>query len=207
VRQFAQARGTLVSYLLLALFELTLHRHTGQGDLCIGLSCANRNRPETEGLIGFFVNILPIRVQLRPEVDFADLLGEVVGRVTEAIEFQDYPLNRLIRTLNPPRRSNRPPLINVVYGFHDFLDLRFDLAGETSASSIADVVLTERPWTSAHETAKFDLTLLITDHGSHLHLTLEYDRSLFRQETARGYLLTLETLTRSVLQLSQPDAA
>jgi amino acid adenylation domain-containing protein len=204
-RAFAQARGTLVSYVLLALFELTLHHHTGQSDLCIGLSCANRNRPETEGLIGFFINILPIRVQLRAEMDFTDLLGDVVARVTEAIEFQDYPLDRLIQKLNPPRRSNRPPLINVVYGFHDFLNLRLDLGAETSR--IADVVMTESAWTHAHETAKFDLTLLITDHFSHLNLTLEYDRTLFRRETARAYLSTLEALTHSVLQLPQPDAS
>jgi hypothetical protein len=201
-RAFAQEQGTLLSYVMLALFQLALHHHTNQDDLCLGLSCANRNRPETERLIGFFVNIIPIRVQLRADTNFTEFLADVVARVTEAIEFQDYPFDRLIRKVNPPRRSNRPPLINVLYSFHDFQDLRLDLGVQPVADGSADVVLTENPWTSAHETSKFDLTLLIRDHSSHLNLMLEYDSSLFRQETARAFLSTLEALTRSLLQLS-----
>jgi tyrocidine synthetase-3 len=199
-RAFAQQQSTLVSYVMLAAFQLTLHHFSSQDDLCVGLSCANRSRPELERLIGFFVNIVPIRVQLRGDANFTDFLADVATRVTEAIEFQDYPFDRLIQKVNPPRRSNRPPLINVLFSYHDFEDLRLDLGVRPGSGDSADVVLTGSPWRSAHETSKFDLTLFVRDDSSHLSLMLEYDSSLFRWETASAFLSTLEALTRSLLQ-------
>jgi hypothetical protein len=99
-------------------------------------------------------------------------------------------------------------LINVVYGFHDFLDLKLDAsasptgAGDTRQSPQDFVV--ERGWTFSHETAKFDLTLLVTDNRTDLDLLLEYDRTLFRPETAQSYLSALEKLTRTVTQQGSP---
>jgi amino acid adenylation domain-containing protein/non-ribosomal peptide synthase protein (TIGR01720 family) len=204
VRELAQRDGALVSYAMLALFKLTLFQLSRQSDLCIGLSCANRSHPEIERLIGFFVNLLPIRTRVSDEMSFTDLLRMVVATATDALEHQDYPLDLLIQRLNPPRRTNRPPLINVVYGFHDFLDLNLDIglkagsaAVEAANHSTLDLVI-ERGWTLPHETAKFDLTLLVTDSRTHLDLLLEYDSALFRPETARNCLTTLEKLTNAV---------
>ncbi|MBV8135051.1 MAG: hypothetical protein JO121_05305 [Deltaproteobacteria bacterium] len=209
VRELAQRHGTLTSYVMLTFFKLVLYHMSRQSDLCVGLSCANRGHPEIERLIGFFVNILPIRTRLSHEMDFTELLCQVVAATTQALEYQDYPLDLLIQKLNPPRRSNRPPLINVVYGFHDFLDLKLDAgasptgAGDPGRSPHDFVV--ESGWTFSHETAKFDLTLLVTDNQTNLDLLLEYDRTLFRPETAQNCLSTLEELTRTVTQQRPPN--
>lgn len=204
VRELAQRHGNLTSYVMLTFFKLVLYHMSRQSDLCVGLSCANRGHPEIEGLIGFFVNILPIRTRLSDEMDFTELLRQVVAATTQALEYQDYPLDLLIQKLNPPRRSNRPPLINVVYGFHDFLDLKLDAGASPTAAghpgqSPQDFVI-ESGWTFSHETAKFDLTLLVTDNRTGLDLLLEYDRTLFRPKTAQSCLSTLEKLARSVTQ-------
>lgn len=100
-------------------------------------------------------------------------------------------------------------MINVVYGFHDFLDLKLDAgasptgAGDPGRSPHDFVV--ESGWTFSHETAKFDLTLLVTDNQTNLDLLLEYDRTLFRPETAQNCLSTLEELTRTVTQQRPPN--
>jgi amino acid adenylation domain-containing protein/non-ribosomal peptide synthase protein (TIGR01720 family) len=209
VRETARQHGTLPSYVLLTFFVLVLYRYSRQTDLCIGMSCANRNRPELERLIGFFVNILPIRMQLSDSMDFTELMQQIVTVATEALDHQDYPLDLLIQKLNPPRRSNRPPLINAVFGFHDFLDIRLEGSGDPIAEENLPKwipELTGEP-TDSHETAKFDLSLLVTDCVTHFDLWLEYDRTLFRAETARHYLALLEKLAHSVTQSAASESS
>ena len=160
LRGLAEENGTLVSCLsclMLALFMLTLFQRSHQEDLCIELSCANRTRPETERMIGFFVNILPIRIRFSADMKFGELLRQVTASMTEAIEFQDYPFDLLIQKLRPPRRSNRPPLINVVYGFHDFQDLRLDLGFTPSVPSKSDI--TVGGWMEGNRTTAYAPTV------------------------------------------------
>jgi amino acid adenylation domain-containing protein/non-ribosomal peptide synthase protein (TIGR01720 family) len=202
VRQLAKRNGSLASYVMLTLFKLVLFKVSRQSDLCVGLSCANRNHPAVERLIGFFVNILPVRTQLEGDMDFSDLLADVTASVTTALGYQDYPLDLLVQKLKFSRRANRPPLINVVFGFHDFQSLRFDITAKSTeaATSSGPEILGECDWAFSPETVNFDLTLIVTDNQTHFDLLLIYNRELFRPATAKRYLSLMEHLARRVIR-------
>jgi amino acid adenylation domain-containing protein len=186
VRALATARGTTIAHALLALFQLVLYRVTGQEDVCVGMSVANRSLPELERLIGFFVNILPIRTRFSESMDLDELLDQVGRTAARALDRQDYPFDLLIRRLRPARAATRQPLLNVVYTFQNYEDLQLDVGTVQSEAAIDHGETKSFAFTFG--SAKFDLTLFAIDMGQEVRLVLEYDTSLFRAETARGYL-------------------
>jgi len=217
LQSVAEAHGTTLSNVVLALFQLVLYQWTRQADFCVGVAIASRNRQDLENLIGFFVNILPIRVQLSNDMDFADLVGLVKARTGEAFEHQDYPFDLLVERLNPGREGNRQPVLNVIYAFQNFEDVSIDIGDrgpgtggrETLStpnsqlpfpkspipdprSPVPDPGVLVRPFKVPFETSKFDLTLFVTDMNQQLQLSLEYDTQLFRLETIRRVLAAVE---------------
>ena len=205
LRGLASAHETTLSTIVLTLFFLYLYQWTRQDDLCVGVSVANRNHPAIERLIGFFVNILPVRVRLSDQLELAELIKTVRDQSTAAFEHQDYPFDLLVRRLRPARVANRQPILNVIYAYQNFEDVTIDLgvraapAPATPSGDPMPVVPARsgsegiRPFAVPFETAKFDVTLFVTEMGDELELSLEYDTSLFEDRTAQR---TLETLRR-----------
>ncbi|MDM0053054.1 non-ribosomal peptide synthetase [Variovorax sp. J22R115] len=193
LRRLARGRRTTLANLMLALFELLLFHWTRQNDLCIGMSVANRSHPDVEGLVGFFVNLLPIRCRLDDDMDFDELLDLVVERSGEALEQQDYPFDMMIEKLNPERRANRQPLVNVVYGFQNFVDVHTDSTPDVdvdveSEATRATAAVRWEPFDFSFRTSKFDLTLFVVEESDALDLTIEYDSTLFLAATIRAQL-------------------
>lgn len=197
LQAWAQRKQTTLSNVVLTLFKLLLFQITKQADICIGVATANRNHPDLENLLGFFVNILPLRTLFSDELEFNELLDQVVVGMGEAIEHQDYPFDLLIEKLNPTRFANRPPILNVIYAFQNFADLNIDVgwSGQGQTDDAAKM--------SGHhfsfETAKFDLTLFVTARTDGLMMNLEYDISLLKRETAERYLAALERFAKMVV--------
>ena len=210
VRALAMRNHTTLSSVMLALFKLLLFQLSKQEDMCIGMSIANRNHPDLENLIGFFVNILPIRTRLSADVEFDALLNQVTENVQEAFEHQDLPFDLLIETLNPDRISNRQPLLNVIYAFQNFDDVRIDIGLNSKG---ADSARKQREpgrikaFDVSFETSKFDLTLFVTDMREGLLLSLEYDTGLFRPEAIRRNLLTLQRFAKAVANQNAAEAS
>ena len=205
LRALAARRGMTLSHAVLAMFMLTLYRLTGQDDVCVGMSVANRNHPDLERLIGFFVNLLPIRVKFAEEMDLDALLRLVSRTVTEALDRQDYPFDRLVGRINPHRAATRQPLVNVVYAFQNYADVRIDVADQVE-SSVPDAETTAtsvRAFDFDVRTSKFDLTLFVADQGDRLRLTLEDDTGLFRPATVERHLALLG---RFVAAAASPEA-
>lgn len=192
LEQIRSAAGRLAipaSSFMLAVFAALLQRLTGRQDLIIGLGGANRVRPELEDMVGFFVNVLPLRLQVDPEMDFAELARQAHQRASEVLDRQDYPLERLLRELGVARVSNRQPLVNVSFAYHSF-----ELGGERGLEGLpfrafsADELDRLEP-----RTAKFDITLFVHDHGRTMELEFEYDSDLFEADTMESWLDYLET--------------
>jgi len=191
LRSLAKFRGTTLSNVVLALFQLFLYQWTRQVDLCIGLSVANRNHPDLESLIGFFVNVLPIRCRLSEEMEFEQLLDLVIQNTQDAFEQQDYPFDLMVEKLNPSRVANRQPLVNVIYGFQNFADVHIDVR-EGGEDGPAGEAVNWEDFDFSYQTSKFDLTLFVAEEAEAVRLTFEYDSELFLADTIREQLATLQ---------------
>src|SRR5581483_1948220 len=100
---------------LLTGFQTLLARVSRQDDIVIGTDLANRTQTETEKLIGFFVNVLPIRTRFAGNPNFAELLSQVREASLGAFAHQDIPFDKLVEELRPERKLEHNPLVQVLF--------------------------------------------------------------------------------------------
>ncbi|WP_244216185.1 condensation domain-containing protein, partial [Pseudomonas reidholzensis] len=115
LKQLAQQQGLTPFMVLLASFQALLHRYSGQSDIRVGVPIANRNRVETAGLIGFFVNTQVLRAEFDPQMTFSGLLQQVKQRALGAQAHQDLPFEQLVEALQVERNLSHNPLFQVMY--------------------------------------------------------------------------------------------
>src|SRR5262249_19792587 len=145
-----------------------LSRRTGLPEVVIGVPVAGRVRPELEGLVGCFVNLLPVRVAVDGESSFRRLLGAVRERALEAFEHQEIPFERLVEALRPERSPGRHPLFQVACNVLNYPEPRLDLPG------VEAEVLPRRDLPGA-----FDMTLYAAERGGDMELELLYDATRY----------------------------
>ncbi|WP_329110290.1 amino acid adenylation domain-containing protein [Micromonospora sp. NBC_01699] len=119
LRSLGREHGATLFMTLLAGLHVLLYRLSGQRDFAVGSPVAGRVRPELERLVGLFVNMLPLRAELRPELTFAELLTQTRDRVLEALSHQELPFERLVQELNVERDTSRSPIFQVLFGMHN----------------------------------------------------------------------------------------
>ena len=120
LRALCQAEGVTVFMAMLAAFAILLFRYSGQDDVVIGSPVANRDRPEVEGLIGSFMNPLPIRTDLRGNPSFRELLARVRKSALGVFANQNVPFDVLVRTLQGRREGTGPPLFQAMFLLQNF---------------------------------------------------------------------------------------
>jgi len=172
LKSLTQACGATLSMAVQALFALMMARYSGQNDICVGHTIANRNHPDLEDLLGFFVNTLVLRTSLEGNPDFTTLLARVRKASLEAYAHQDVPFERVVEMIAPTRSSSQTPLFQVMC---DFQNARVTIP-ETEG-----MVLEAVEWGT--HTAKLDLTLDVEENGDTLAGHFEYRTALFRPET------------------------
>ena len=194
--RLAGAGGATLFMALHAAFQLFLFRCTGQEDLLVGVPVANRDRPETEGLVGLFVNTQILRARLSGRVTFAGLLSAVRRTVLEAQANRDLPFERLVETLRPGRSLSSTPLFQVMHNH-----LR-DAADETMALPGLSVETVATPLTAIG----VDLTLDTAEAADGtVRASLSYATDLFRESTVERLRDRFLALLRQVVEA--PDRA
>jgi len=192
IKALSQREGVTLFMTLLAAFKTLLYRYTGQEDILLGSPIANRNRVESEGLIGCFVNTLVLRTDLSGNPSFRALLERVRRVALEAYMNQDMPFEKLVEELQPERDLSRTPLFQVMFALQNI--------------PMPDLELADLSWQLQEvdtEAAKFDLTLFVQDTGSELILTLEYNTDLFKPATTTRMLGHFQTLLTGLI--ANPD--
>jgi amino acid adenylation domain-containing protein len=188
LRSLSRREGVTLYMTLLAAFNALLHRYTGQTDVLVGTSIANRNRTEIEGLIGYFVNTLVLRTDVSGEPSFCELLGRVRALALEAYANQDVPFEKVLEELQPERALSHTPLFQVFFNMLNYSEaavrlpgLEVELGPETEVGS------------------KFDLTLYAREEGGRVLFELVYNVALFSRARAAEMLEQLSRLLAGVV--------
>ncbi|MEM9594614.1 MAG: amino acid adenylation domain-containing protein, partial [Acidobacteriota bacterium] len=174
---------------LLGLFQAWLARLTGNTDVAVGAPVADRARPETEPLLGFFVNMVVVRTGLGGNPTLAEILGRVRSAVLGAFENQEVPFERVVDALRPDRQLGRHPLVDVVFQMRD--DYFGPEVFPGTAASRIDV----------HSgTSKYDLDVAaIRDPGlgGGLRVEVEFSTELFDRGTVERLMASYKALLAS----------
>ncbi|ERO64923.1 non-ribosomal peptide synthetase, partial [Pseudomonas piscis] len=200
LRAFAQSEGVTLFMVLLASFQALLHRYSGQHDIRVGVPVANRNRVETERLIGFFVNTQVLKADIDEQMTVSQLLAQVKQRALEAQSHQDLPFEQLVEALQPERSLSHNPLFQVMFNHQS------EVRGAQVQSDQLPLQVSELPW--AGQSAQFDLSLDTRDSDDGLWASLTYASDLFDATTiermARHWeKLLLEMLANPQQQVSR----
>ncbi|MEV4374685.1 amino acid adenylation domain-containing protein [Nonomuraea sp. NPDC049637] len=183
VERLAKELNTTLFTVMLTAYAAVLSRWSGIDDIVVGTPVAGRLLPETEPVIGMFVNAVPLRVDLSGAPGFREAAGRVRATVAEALDHQELPFERLVEDLQPARDLSVPPIYQVM----------FNLAIRTNEGQIAN------------GTAKVDLQLDVNMRDGVLHTRLEYATDLFDAETIERFEANLRTLVESAA--ADPDRA
>ncbi|MBD0373583.1 MAG: amino acid adenylation domain-containing protein, partial [Pyrinomonadaceae bacterium] len=182
-----RTEATLFTVLLAAL-KVLLYRYAGQTDIIIGTPVAGRNQTETENLIGLFVNTLVLRTELSSNPDFIEVLRRVREVTLAAYEHQDVPFEKLVEELQPERDLSRMPLFQVMFAFQNAPLPSLELSDVSLELLEVDL-----------GTAKFDLTLNLSETSDSLNGYFEYNTDLFEAETISRLSEHFQTLLQSII--------
>jgi amino acid adenylation domain-containing protein/FkbM family methyltransferase len=186
LRALCREQGVTLFMLLSAAFKVLLYRYSGQRDIVIGTDIAGRNRPEIEGLVGFFINQLALRIELRDAETFRELLRRERETCLQAFTHQDAPFERVVEELNPVRSLSHTPLFQVSFSF--------DMPSENAQLTGLEM----RPFASA-AVAKFDLTLTMTEIGDQLRGAFLYNVDLFDATSMARMAAHFQTLLGGIV--------
>ena len=195
LQALGQSEGSTLFMCLLAAFAALLHRYSaGQDDMVIGTPIAGRNRAETEGLVGFFVNSLALRTDLSGDPSFRKLLGRVRRTALDAFQHQDMPFERLVEELAPNRDLARTPLFQIVFALQNAPTAKLE-------QNHLELNIVSLPL----KTTRFDLEVHAWETPQGLSLSFVYCTDLYAPETIDRMVGHYERLLTSAV--ADPDVA
>src|ERR1051326_2699136 len=175
--ELSRQHGATLFMTLLAGWSALLARLSGQQEVVVGTPAANRGRSEIEGLIGFFLNMLAIRVDLAGAPTAAEMLERVKKQALEAQMNQDVPFEQVIEIVRPARSLSHSPVFQVMFAWQNVPDTKLELPG-----------IEARLFSAGDGLAKFDLELGLRQAGDVIVGGMTYATSLFERATVERYV-------------------
>ncbi|MEJ7738034.1 MAG: amino acid adenylation domain-containing protein, partial [Chitinophagaceae bacterium] len=192
LRKLSQQENATLFMTLLAAFKVLLYRYTGQQDICVGTSIANRPGQEMEELLGFFVNMLALRSEVHSDDFFTAVLQQVKQTTLEAYEHQDIPFEKVVAVIKE-RDLGRSPLFQVLFVLLN--------TPEVPELRLGELSLFKEDY--EHTTAQFDITFLLTETPVGLRATVEYCTDLYHEQTITRMMGHFQELLSAIVK--QPD--
>jgi len=196
VDEIARRSGCTPFVVLLSALIALLRRQTGESDLVVGVPVSGRAYSELRSVVGFFVNMLPVRVAIGGDPTFAQLLECVRHAAYEAYAHQNFPFERIVNVARPVRDFSRTPIFQVAFNMLStmHIDSVLHLALPGTRTELLD---------PSEESifAKFDLEMYVARREGHFAVRLVWNETLFEQTRMR------DLLDQYVALLSQSIAA
>ncbi|WP_347556843.1 non-ribosomal peptide synthase/polyketide synthase [Robbsia sp. KACC 23696] len=197
--RFARAHQVTPFVVLLSAFQVLLHRLTGSRDVLVGTDVAGRTRVELEQLIGFFVNVVPLRLTVAPagaSVPVAQLIAHTHATAVAALEHQDLPFDQIARCARYERDATRNPLVQALFVSQSKASAPIALPGV-----VAELI--KLP--ASH--SKFDMALFVTEGDTEWEVEWVFATALFQHATIQRWLdqwlrLVEDIMTQSDLSLA-----
>uniref|UniRef100_UPI000A9AC614 non-ribosomal peptide synthetase n=1 Tax=Aquimarina longa TaxID=1080221 RepID=UPI000A9AC614 len=198
LESLCQQEGVTMFMLLLAAFKVLLSRYSGQEDICVGTSIANRTQSELEGMIGFFVNTLVLRSDLSGDPSFKEVLARVKQTTLESYDNQLAPFEKVVDRVVTSRDRSMSPLFQVLFVLQNALD-----ESEETDLDLENITISNYDFDTV--TAQFDLMLNLLEKEDGILLGVNYSTALFDESTIDRMLLHYQELLNSIVSdISQP---
>ncbi|UUE35696.1 amino acid adenylation domain-containing protein [Pectobacterium aroidearum] len=160
-------------HVILAAYEILLHKYSGQSEIIIGAPFANRNLPETQGIMGLFMNTLPLRFNIDSEATISGIIENSRIECEETMRHQDVPFNYILENIDYVRNPQVNPIFQAILTYQAFPHYHNNGG------------IKHKPVKVDYGTAKLDLNLWVEEDkdGDGLLFTMNYSSALFSRET------------------------
>jgi len=198
IRLRARARqwGASLNHLTLAATVILLSDYSGSSDLVIGMPLANRNRRDLEPVVGMFVNVVPLRFNVSPDMLLAELVADVIRANTEALSHCNLPFDRLVNAMAVEKELSINPIFQVAYDYLPPLESRFSFGGlEVEAVDLM----------GDHAISKYDCTFYFDERDGALAGQIEFNSTLYRPESVERWVEAYKSILKAMLDT--PDAS
>jgi amino acid adenylation domain-containing protein len=200
---FSQTHRCTLFMVLLAGFGLVVNRYTGKDDICLGTTTSGRTLPGLEGLIGFFINILPLRIQIDEELCVAEYIEAVRKLILSGFDHQLVPFERILYSLGLGSSGKSNALVPLVLRHHNFPRTKMadSLPGGVKFSPYPDDGADAGPTApirSELTAARCEIELSYTGDADNLKVEVIYASDLYRRETIERLLAQHENLLRGM---------
>ncbi len=191
-KQYLGQKGGTMFMLLVASLKALLHRYTHQEDIIIGSPIAGREHPDVEHQIGFYVNTLALRDEIKASDSFDELFAKVKATVAGAFRHQQYPFDLLVDELDLRRDASRSPIFDIMLVLQNNIATGSDEVGEHSPADIKE---------HGEKTSKFDLLFNFVEQQNTIALHVEYNSDVYDRSMVRRlmdhYQSLLSALTKA----------
>lgn len=193
IKQLCSKKNCTLYMFMLSAFAVMLQRYSNQNDMVLGTLIANRNKEELESMIGFFVNSLPLRLNVDPDSKFNELLECVKNKTLNMYDNQDVQFDALVDELNIGRTAGKNPLFQIIFVVQNAQIEEMDDENAHWGMKILD-----------SETSKFDLIIQIFEIDGKLSVKLEYNLNCFAEDSmerfGKNYIETINSI------VNEPDS-
>ncbi|MCJ8272239.1 MAG: amino acid adenylation domain-containing protein [Psychrosphaera sp.] len=189
LKELAQQQQCSLFMLLIGTYSTLLHQQTRSQDIVIGTDVANRDHLQTENMLGFFVNLMPLRMQPKPTLRFSDHLQNVRQHCLNCFDHQSVPFEQIVETVNPQRTAGVHPLVQALFVLQNTPELR---------NRPNDMQVTHVDLEQQH--SKFDMALFANETDEEIAFNWVFNRCLFDKTT-------IEQLSKQFVQLLEQIAA
>ncbi|WP_344779228.1 condensation domain-containing protein, partial [Aquimarina mytili] len=192
LKSISEESGSTDFMTLLSGYYILLYKLTNQEDIVIGTPVAGREHEDLSGMIGMFVNTLPLRNRIKKDATFKEFLAQVKTNTLACIHNQSYQYESLIEELKVERDTSRNPLFDVMFSYQNFIEEEVDIPGlKLSAYEKEDKV------------SKFDLSLVATEKNDQFTCKLAYSVDLFTEETIHRFITYYKRIVATIIE--NPD--
>ncbi len=192
LRNTAKELGVSLNSVLLAGFKIFLFRYCGQEDVLIGTPVANRQYSQIQGIIGFFVNSMPLRTILNKNSTVEDAVLNVFESLVQVQKYQDVPFEKLVDSLKIERDQSKHPLFQILFSTQNF--------GINSENKLFELKNCE-----GYKAAKFDLSVTVDDRDDNLFCKLNFATSLFTKGTIQRVFNYFKAVLTQIAQDRQVE--
>ena len=174
LKNLARKQGCTLYTLMLTGFYILLHKYTSQQDIIVGTPVANRHYPEIQHLIGFFVNHLILRQQIKSEENAKNLMENIWEDLLQAQSCQDIPFEKLVTELDIDKDTSRHPIFQIAFSVQG--------VKRQHSPQISQYFKTESVQT-IYSVTKLDLLFIVDDAKDSMEVTINYASALFNKTT------------------------
>ncbi len=197
IKELARSEQTTLYMLLLAAYQVLLHRYTGQTDIMVGSPTVGKNHTQFAGVMGYFVNTIVLRADLAADPTFQTFLSQVRESSLAALSHQDYPFSLLVERLQPRRDPSRPPLLQTRFSLQKPPPMFGGTLDTDQRVNWGELIL--EPFALAEEEGQLDLNLQVVEGQQTLKLIFKYNTDLFKADTIERMGQQFQTLLAGIV--------